>query len=342
MLGSRHVNAASSVKMRRFRIAMFGRHSHQDGRLTLHKSALSEYSAERSAIILAGGEGARLNELVRSMVGVDIPKQFCPIFGNKTMLERTQERVALTISPERTFVVVTKTHESFYQPLLARVPPSRLVVQPCNRGTAAAMLYALLKLLAVAPTTPVVTFPSDHYVTDDAAFMRHVDLAFDGVRARPDLLVLLGVTPAGPEVDYGWIEMGKRVTDYFQLFRIKRFWQKPSPEMARKLWQSGCLWNSFVTVARVSTSVDLLMRAIPEVYEAFERVRPTLGAASEAEVLEQVYTEVPSVNMSEQVLANSTKSLAVLPVSGVNWSVLSDPEHVVAAIRHAELHSTEP
>jgi mannose-1-phosphate guanylyltransferase len=193
------------------------------------------YSAGRRAIILAGGEGTRLRELTRRIVGYDVPKQFCPLFGDASMLERTCSRIALAIPPEQTLIVVTKTHQSFYTPLLAKVPACGIAVQPRNRGTAAAILYALLRSLIVAPTASVAIFPSDHYVADDAAFMRHIDLAFDGVRARPDLLVLLGITPDGPEVGYSSIEMGERIAQYFQLFRIKRFWQGSSPEVATRL-----------------------------------------------------------------------------------------------------------
>lgn len=295
------------------------------------------YSAEQWAIILAGGEGTRLRALTRSITGHDVPKQFRPFFGNSSMLEQTRNRVALAIPPEQTLIVVTKTHQSFYAPLLAEVPASGIVVQPRNRGTAAAILYALLRSLIAAPTASVAIFPSDHYVEDDGAFMRHVELAFDGVRARPDLLVLLGITPDGPEVGYSWIEMGERIAQYFQLFRIKRFWQRPSPEAAMRLWRSGCLWNSFVIVGRISTALNLFMKALPELYASFLSIKSEIGAASETETLERVYAAIPSVNLSEEVLAHSSEQLTVLPVSGVRWSKLGEPERLMAVLCGAGL-----
>jgi mannose-1-phosphate guanylyltransferase len=286
---------------------------------------MGKHSARQRAIILAGGEETRLKLLIRRIRGQDVPKQFYPIFGNASMLERTRSRIGLAIPPEQTLIVVTKAHERFYAPLLAEVPSSLIAVQPQSRGTAAAILYALLRSLVVAPAASVAIFPSDHYVVDDAAFMRHVDLAFDGVRARPDLLVLLGITPHRPEVDCGWIEMGERIAEYFQLFQIKRFWQKPSPELATRLWRSGCLWNSSVTVGRISTVLDLFMRAVPEVYRSFASIRSEIGAASEPNALERAYANMPIVNLSEEVLAHWTEQLAVLPVSGVRWSNLGEP-----------------
>ena len=52
-------------------------------------------------------------------------------------------------------------------------------------------------------------FPSDHFVSDDREFMRHVDLAFDAVGSRPEMTALLGITPHAAESGYGWIEPGE-------------------------------------------------------------------------------------------------------------------------------------
>jgi hypothetical protein len=41
--------------------------------------------------------------------------------------------------------MVTRSHECFYEPLLADAPPESVLVQPTNRGTAPAILYGLLK-----------------------------------------------------------------------------------------------------------------------------------------------------------------------------------------------------
>jgi mannose-1-phosphate guanylyltransferase len=131
-------------------------------------------------------------------------------------------------------MVLTRHHESFYAPLLAHVPPARLVVQPEGRGTAPAILYGLLRVAETAPLGAVALFPSDHYVSDDARFMAHVEAAFGAVQARPDLVILLGIEPDGPEVQYGWIEPGDRLLDWrgHPVDRVRQFWEKPARAIA--------------------------------------------------------------------------------------------------------------
>ena len=124
------------------------------------------------------------------------------------------------------------------------------MVQPHNQGTAPAILYSLLRLTAVAPRGCVAIFPSDHYVSDNEVFMSHVDEAFQALQDLDDRVVLLGIAPESPEVEYGWIEPGApiRWRGTRRIFAVRRFCEKPRPALARTLLAQGCLWNSFVMV----------------------------------------------------------------------------------------------
>lgn len=135
---------------------------------------------------VAGGDGTRLRSSTRRIAGDERPKQFCRLLGSETLLEQTWRRATRLLSPERILTVVVRQHQRFYAPAPADVPSQRLVIQPENRGTLPAILYGLLRLLTMTSAGPVVILPSDQYVSDDEAFMRHVDRAFEAVEARPD------------------------------------------------------------------------------------------------------------------------------------------------------------
>src|SRR5499433_2417365 len=70
---------------------------------------------ERWAIILAGGDGARLQSMTRTITGDNRPKQFVPVIGGTTLLDQTRSRVALSVLPGRTLFVVTEKHRRFYE-----------------------------------------------------------------------------------------------------------------------------------------------------------------------------------------------------------------------------------
>jgi mannose-1-phosphate guanylyltransferase len=300
---------------------------------------------KRSAIVLAGGDGTRLRELTRQIAGDDRPKQFCPLVGDETLLDETRRRVAHSVSPSRTFFSVTTTHARFYTPLLADVRSRQVVVQPENRGTAPAILYALLRIGAVASRDPVAILPSDHYVSNDERFMAHVDAAFDLAVARPDLVTLLGITPDRPETEYGWIEPAYEVRGPGGRLShgVRRFWEKPDASLARSLFDRGCLWNSFVMVGRGATLIELIEETLPDLTRAFLPIQRFMGTSLEATEAAAVYRQLPAADFSKSVLGGSAARLAVFPVSGVAWSDLGRPERVLAvAGGAATARSTRP
>jgi mannose-1-phosphate guanylyltransferase len=210
--------------------------------------------------------------------------------------------------------------------------PQRLVIRPENRGTAPAILYALLRLTKVARDASVALFPSDHFVSDDREFMRHVDLAFDAISSRAEITALLGITPHAAESGYGWIEPGELIIGRAPLFRVRRFWEKPRGDIASELLRVGCLWNSFVMVARVSTLIGLIMVALPELFASFSKIGNLLGTVREPASIERLYERTPTTSFSDEVLERYPINLGVLPVHGIEWSDLGEPQRVMGVL----------
>ena len=103
---------------------------------------------------------------------------------------------------------MVRTHERFYRNELADVEPQRVVVQPGNKGTTAAVIFSLLCITALAGDPVVAFFPTDHYYANEAGFCFSVDRAVRVAQDHPDTLVILGAEAEHAEVDYGWIEPG--------------------------------------------------------------------------------------------------------------------------------------
>ncbi|MGH9966509.1 MAG: sugar phosphate nucleotidyltransferase [Pyrinomonadaceae bacterium] len=302
---------------------------------------IDKASDDRWAVILAGGDGTRLQSLTRSISGDDRPKQFCPIIGGRTLLDQTSRRVALSVAPERTLTVLTRTHKRFYRSLLRNVPKTRLLVQPENKGTAPALLFSLLHIAQLSPNATVAFFPSDHYFADDEQFMSHIESAFSAAQTHPETVTLLGIKPESPEVEYGWIEpdvslFGRQPRG---ISRVRKFWEKPSALVARGLMERGCLWNSFVMVGRVDAFLKMTGRALPALFAFFSAIAPTFGTPGEARAMSELYSWIPSTNFSHEVLALRPDNLAVMQVSEVGWSDLGEPKRVFSTLQQIGLQT---
>ena len=299
---------------------------------------MEKTGSDRWAVILAGGDGTRLRSLTRTISGDERPKQFCPIIGGRTLLDQTRRRVALSVAPQQTLTVVTRTHERFYKPLM---DAKGLLVQPENKGTAPAILFSLLRIAQLSPSATVAFFPSDHYFADDDEFMSHIEAAFSAAQTHPETVTLLGIKPESPEVEYGWIEPVNSLFGQLprSISRVRRFWEKPSAPVARGLMKRGCLWNSFVMVGRVDAFLKMTERALPSLFDFFSAIAPTFGTPAEARTMSQLYSWIPSSNFSHEVLAVRPDDLAVMQVSDVGWSDLGEPRRVFSTLQQIGLQT---
>jgi mannose-1-phosphate guanylyltransferase len=296
---------------------------------------------DRWAVILAGGDGTRLQSMTRAISGDNRPKQFVSVIGGSTLLNQTRRRVALSIEPRRTLIVVTQKHRRFYEPLAHEISPNLLVEQPVNKGTAPAILYALLRVATKSPKAVVALFPSDHFFADDEEFMSHINVAIDAVEVQPATVMLLGITPATPETEYGWIEPQPSILASAQksITRVRKFWEKPSLRLAASLLQRGCLWNSFVMVGRVDALLKLTRAALPDMYAAFEAITPTFETSAEHKAIAKLYSHIGDSNFSHEVLAVRPEDLMVMRVGEVGWSDLGKPNRVLSTLARIGVQS---
>lgn len=281
----------------------------------------------RYGIVLAGGNGERLRELVYERRGDYLPKQYNNFIGRRSMLEHTFDRAGKLIRAENLFVVINREHLLFKEVRrqIRSRPPGTALVQPRNKETAPGILLALLHVARRDCDAAVAIFPSDHFILEEDVFMRHVELAFHLLEEDRSRIVLLGIKPNCPDTEYGYIVPGEKIGGSAIDGRaVELFVEKPARETAAKIIQKGALWNTLVLIFNCKTMLEIVRLMRPDLYCSFERISAAIGTPGEQNVLKEVYRELRPVNFSTAVLEKLSREyrrkLLVLPVSGVTWS----------------------
>jgi mannose-1-phosphate guanylyltransferase len=189
------------------------------------------------------------------------------------------------------------------------------------------MIIALVRVMQADPDAMVGFFPCDHHYSDDESFRSIVRAATSSAAQFPGSLVLVGAEAEYAETEYGWIEAGPAVfeTEGRPLCRVNRFWEKPALPQARALLQSGCLWNTFVTIGSAATFLDLVCSEAPDVVLSVTR-----GLADND--LAPTYAQLPSVDFSSDILRHQVEKLLVLRDSSSGWADLGSPSRVLGLL----------
>jgi len=291
-------------------------------------------SAHLWGVILAGGEGRRVRPLMRRLTGRDLPKQYCAVIGRRSMLQHTLDRVVTLIDRDRILTVILREHARWAREQLPGTSPDLLVVQPSNRETGPGLLLPLLRIHAWDPAAAVAVFPADHFILEEAVFMAHAVQAIRFLEHQPGRVLILGIAPDRPETAYGWIEPGVELARHsgYDLLAVQRFREKPDARVAERYFMQGFLWNSLVLVGRVETLLACFRQVLPRLWASFQAVVPALGTSREAEVLEEVYRRLPSVNLSRDLLERIPDRLGAIPVKGVHWSDWGDEARILETL----------
>jgi mannose-1-phosphate guanylyltransferase len=288
-------------------------------------------SLKRTVLLLAGGDGTRLQELTRAITGVPIPKQYCRLLHGASLLECTLSRAHLFAAKENINIIVNREHLSLARDQLRAIPESNIFVQPCNRDTGPGMIFSLLNLERLHGDAIVAVFPTDHYIDNDRAFMAHVRQATRAILRMPDKIAILGIVPDRPETGYGYILTADPLKAFNRAYEVEAFTEKPSFRTAHSIISRGGLWNTFVMVFRLSRMMQLLCELVPREFEKLSSLRESPEKAAE------LYQDVDSWNLSTHFLARMPEHLITLQVKDVRWSDWGTRESVERTFRTLNL-----
>lgn len=268
-------------------------------------------------VIMAGGKGTRLWPLSRATAA----KQFIKFLGDKTLFQDTLTRVSDAGNYEPP-LVVTNEEFRFLVAEQARelgIALSGIVLEPVARNTAAAVAVAALAVSERFGEDAILQIlPSDHAITVDAAYLDCVRTAHEAAKAGK--LVTFGITPTEPATGYGYIEMGKAITD--GAYAVSRFVEKPDLENAQKMLDAGNFyWNSGMFVFSAKQIIAEMNTHAPDVVAAAtEAVKKSAKDLDFTRLDEASFAKSPSISIDYAVM-EKTPNAAVVPAA-ITWSDL--------------------
>ncbi|HUP47797.1 MAG TPA: sugar phosphate nucleotidyltransferase, partial [Thermoanaerobaculia bacterium] len=180
------------------------------------------------------------------------------------------------------------------------LPPDNVIAEPSRRNTAPAIALCTRMIEGQLGDAAVAFLPSDHFIGDEAEFVRVLDRAFAFAESER-ALVTIGIEPAEPNTAYGYLELGEEIEP--GLLRLRRFTEKPPLERAKEFLRAGnYTWNGGIFIWRASVFRDEIRRVAPEL----------LGVTIET------YEQAPSISIDYAVME---KAANVVTLRGdFGWS----------------------
>ena len=302
-------------------------------------------SSSRWSIVLAGGDGTRLQPSIQKWLGYPLPKQYCTFVGTRSMLQHTWGRANQIVWPRKKVTVLGRTHQQRSDAhFLGHSEEGTFIFQPRNCDTAPGVFLPLTYVKAWDPQAVVVIFPSDHFIFPEDQFVETVRRAVRAVEFWQDRMILLGVQPSHLELDYGWIAPGDILgwSEGSCIRHIEEFVEKPESADGVKLMNQGALWNTLVLVANVETLWKAGWTCVPEVMERFNQLRQSIGTPGEGSVLQTIYHDMPTCNFSREVLQPLSKQLGAMELEKVLWSDWGRPERILETLQAVGIRPTFP
>ncbi|MEM7408313.1 MAG: sugar phosphate nucleotidyltransferase [Pseudomonadota bacterium] len=300
-------------------------------------------------IVLAGGEGERMNSLVQSWLGFRRPKQYCTFYGDRPMLSFAVERARRVAGDDRVMTVLGPSHQRHLDAINFD-PVGTCFEQPESCGTAAGLLLPVALIRARDPEAIVTALPSDHFIYPETSLDRHLRAAVRAAADRRDKIILLGAVPTHPEPEFGWVDVANvgSLKDG-DTESARAFVEKPPAATAVSCYTQGWLWNTMMLTATVDVLWRIARRRFPDLAQRFEAFAEAVhGHHTDAlpsgfrSRLRDAYRDLAHYDFSADALQREPERIEVMAMTGVTWNDWGRPHRIKESLDAAGLRAAVP
>ncbi len=245
-------------------------------------------------VILAGGSGSRLWPMSRS----DVPKQFCKLTSDKTMLEETLDRFK-KYPAEKKFIATTAPLAKEITNILPNFPKENIIIEPDRRDTAPAMGFNAVKLGLKDMDEPIAFIPSDHYIGRVDEFLNCLEQAEKVINETGKLLDI-AIVPTEPNTALGYTKIGEKREERNEVkfYEFAGHKEKPDFKTAKKYVESGSyLWHANYYMWTPRKFLEAYKAYAPEIFHILEQIKKELQGENNSEKIAKLYSSMEKVSI---------------------------------------------
>ncbi|WP_026485645.1 mannose-1-phosphate guanylyltransferase [Caldanaerobius polysaccharolyticus] len=264
-----------------------------------------------TGVIMAGGKGERFWPKSR----IKMPKQFLKLYGDRTMIQQTVDRLKKVMPIKNIFVVTNIDYAEIISDQIPDLPTGNILIEPMGKNTAACIGLAALHTQRLGEDSIMVVVPSDHVIKDEETYISVLKSAIEKAKAG-DNLVTIGIKPSHPETGYGYIKfrkLTKEIINKNPVHKVEQFVEKPDYDTAVRYVESGnYLWNSGMFIWKTSAILNAIYRYMPELNKALNTIREYFDTDKIEQVLYEEYSKLESISIDYGVMEKA-QNVYVVP-----------------------------
>ena len=260
-------------------------------------------------IILAGGSGSRLWPLSRELY----PKQLLKLNSEKSLLERTFERLMSIMDIDNIIAVTNAKHFSDVKMQLKEYSNDvRILTEPIAKNTAPAIAISTKFLLDCGMDDVIVVVPSDHLIQDTENFAKTIEKAQK--LAKEGYIVTLGVKPTNASTGFGYIKASAPIEEGY---KVECFKEKPDQNKATEYFKSNeYSWNSGIFIFKASTLMNTMKECAKEIYEITQK----FNFKAQEDIDYMTFDKYPSISFDYAIMEHA-KNIAMVEMN-CDWNDL--------------------
>ena len=263
-------------------------------------------------LIMCGGAGTRLWPASREIR----PKQFLPLFGERSTFQDTIMRVSDPALFEAPIIITNAAYRFMVVEQLAAIgQKADILLEPARRDSGPAIAAGATFAAMRDSDAVVLALAADHVVGNTDAFIAACRQGL--VAADSGRIVTFGVEPERPATEYGYISLGETVSG--EVRSVAKFVEKPDPAKAAEYIKAGYLWNSGNFMFRASVLLDEYRNvdadSVQAVSDAVSKAGRDLGFVT---LDPQSFEQAKAISIDYAVMEKTSRA-AVVPVS-CGWS----------------------